>query len=788
MFAPKIAKEGSSPLQRSATMTTQRGSGDSSRWKQFALHRDDAHSLGPRWTKGGENAPAAGQTESQAAKIVGDSATPTWNLSKIPIFASQQTGSDQVPYPLRSPRPSAPLQARLEIGAVNDPLEHEADCVAERVMQVPSPLSGQASPKASAGSPAGVPALQRKCACAGACEDCRSEALSSERKQLHRKATTAQSSTPCEAPPIVHQVLQSPGRPLDPATRAFMEPRFGRDFSHVRLHSGESAERSAQEVGARAYTVGHNIVLGAEARSATCDSRRLIAHELAHVVQQGGGTGSLRRSPEERSPKDVPAERTCAYEKGEQATASTPHGVLGQDVAFAEVFGIHRGDEVLVADFPIGQAEMRPGARAEILRRWIPTYNSQSLKRLEFIGYTDCAGREKNNEALRKQRADSVAWLFGRGAANAEAAPPNEFLTDNASPHDRALNRSVLIRIKADKTMPPKKTTTDDTLVPAPTSTPVNPTPTPQAVDPVRTLVPVEDPFIVPQFGMDTIEGTRDGGSSGWGIWAIRQAASVLGIATVVFVGLSEADLAGMLEAAWIAIQISSGGLNNITGKAAEAVAMEALPKLTGVAAHELLDLNTLSESFPVIDTISPAGVVNVKSILVASALSGAALDKAVIGRAATDFISVLDINSPRMNKAAKLLLEHRSELIKKGVWPIDLTAVNEQGIKEYVINEMKFGVYEDQVDLIRKGLKQELLDRVKTGRLRINGKNVTQREIAGWVKSWTNRVQSIGITSDQMRELLEASRHLHDAQNPHLQKLVKQLMKRTNDYIPPHF
>src|SRR5437870_4678698 len=76
--------------------------------------------------------------------------------------------------------------------------------------------------------------LQRKCACGGTrgptgeCEDCR-------KKKLQRKATQPSTldSQPSEVPPIVHDVLRSPGQPLDEETRAFMEPRFGYDFSQV---------------------------------------------------------------------------------------------------------------------------------------------------------------------------------------------------------------------------------------------------------------------------------------------------------------------------------------------------------------------------------------------------------------------------------------------------------------------------------------------------------------------------------------------------------------------------
>ena len=94
------------------------------------------------------------------------------------------------------------------------------------------------------------------------------------------------------APASVDQVLASPGRPLEPALRQDMEQRFGHDFSRVRVHSGAAAEQSAQDVNANAYTVGNNIVFGAgRFAPGTHEGRRLIAHELTHVVQQSGSDG-----------------------------------------------------------------------------------------------------------------------------------------------------------------------------------------------------------------------------------------------------------------------------------------------------------------------------------------------------------------------------------------------------------------------------------------------------------------------------------------------------------------
>jgi hypothetical protein len=99
-------------------------------------------------------------------------------------------------------------------------------------------------------------------------------------------------------PQIVEAGLRSPGEPLDPATRAFMEPRFGYDFSHVRVHTDSKAVESARALNAMAYTFGRDVVFGpGKFAPASPSGQRLIAHELAHVVQQSGadGTRELQR-------------------------------------------------------------------------------------------------------------------------------------------------------------------------------------------------------------------------------------------------------------------------------------------------------------------------------------------------------------------------------------------------------------------------------------------------------------------------------------------------------------
>src|SRR5262245_26490612 len=109
-------------------------------------------------------------------------------------------------------------------------------------------------------TPASSKLLQRKCACGShtlcdECEDCKSEKGLLPRTSLSPRAEGGEA-----IPSIVHDVLRSPGEPLDPVTRSFIEPRYGHDFSRVRVHTDAKAAESAQAIDALAYTVGQDIV------------------------------------------------------------------------------------------------------------------------------------------------------------------------------------------------------------------------------------------------------------------------------------------------------------------------------------------------------------------------------------------------------------------------------------------------------------------------------------------------------------------------------------------------
>lgn len=131
--------------------------------------------------------------------------------------------------------------------------------------------------------------LRRKCAC-GAHTPGGSECRDCAGKRLRRSST--QAGPPMVAPQLVHDVVGSSGRPLDVATQSWMGSRFGSDFSRVRVHDDGRAAESARAVGALAYAVGSHVVFDAHQYApGTPAGRRLLAHELAHTLQDPGSGG-----------------------------------------------------------------------------------------------------------------------------------------------------------------------------------------------------------------------------------------------------------------------------------------------------------------------------------------------------------------------------------------------------------------------------------------------------------------------------------------------------------------
>ena len=160
-------------------------------------------------------------------------------------------------------------QKKLAVGRVDDPLEREADRAAEKVLGggMVGPLSA-ASQRQRTGQP-----------------------FDRRDVQITRQPSALPESTAATA---------GPGRPLSPAERTYFEPRFGQDFSAVRLHGDARAHSAVAAMNARAFTIGNRIFIDRREYSlATVAGRRLLAHELAHVVQQQSTAPVIQRDARE---------------------------------------------------------------------------------------------------------------------------------------------------------------------------------------------------------------------------------------------------------------------------------------------------------------------------------------------------------------------------------------------------------------------------------------------------------------------------------------------------------
>jgi len=224
-----------------------------------------------------------------------------------PILAQQQAFGNQA---MQRMLQSRDVQAKLIINDPGDRYEREADRVAEQVMRMPvPPLQRQIEPEeeeeeeeivqTKAISDQITPLVQREVE------------PEKDEEEIQTKAISGRTSgvTP-NIESHIHS-LKSGGRPLPESARNYFEPRFGRDFGHVRIHSDEKSANSAQSVNALAYTAGRSIVFGkGQYHPNSVAGRRLIAHELTHVAQQRPGavpvTSSVSRPVNHRSEHSRP--------------------------------------------------------------------------------------------------------------------------------------------------------------------------------------------------------------------------------------------------------------------------------------------------------------------------------------------------------------------------------------------------------------------------------------------------------------------------------------------------
>lgn len=204
----------------------------------------------------------------------------------------------------------------LPVSQPNDALEIEADQIADKVMRMPKPF--RFSPSENK--------VNRK----------RAEREEDEKgKKLH--LTENHDNTYSFAPPVMQDVLSSGGKPLDTRTRRFMESRFNYDFGNVKIHDNDLAAKSASSINALAYTSGNNIVFNSGQYNANSDSgKKLLAHELTHVIQQRDYRGKIQRQEDDKT-KTTP----CPTSVSIGSLAAFNHSSLSADDK--DVWGTYLG-------------------------------------------------------------------------------------------------------------------------------------------------------------------------------------------------------------------------------------------------------------------------------------------------------------------------------------------------------------------------------------------------------------------------------------------------------------
>jgi hypothetical protein len=184
---------------------------------------------------------------------------------------NQPSGTNKI-----APGKTVFFQPKLTVNKPDDQYEREADAMADNVMRMSDPSIGQNflfKPISHE--------IQRKCQ---QCEE--------EDKHVHRKESSEGEIQNSSGVDDYVNTLSLSGQPLPHASRGFFEPRFGHDFSNVRIHNDAVAAKSAQSINALAYTTGNNIVFNSGQYSPDTDSgKKLMAHELTHVVQQTKQSG-----------------------------------------------------------------------------------------------------------------------------------------------------------------------------------------------------------------------------------------------------------------------------------------------------------------------------------------------------------------------------------------------------------------------------------------------------------------------------------------------------------------
>ena len=196
------------------------------------------------------------------------------------IAASQPVPDEVIPAQeiTKDPFQNSSLQFKLSVGSADDPLEDEADSMADTVMRMPESNL-----------------IQRKCS---HCEDDEKVHRKPLASFIQRKESSASETIPESVSDRIH-ASQSGGSMINGTALDFMESRFGTDFGDVKIHTDSDAIQLNQELNARAFTVGSHVYFNeGQYNTNSDDGKKLLAHELTHTIQQANGLKRIQRSPQ----------------------------------------------------------------------------------------------------------------------------------------------------------------------------------------------------------------------------------------------------------------------------------------------------------------------------------------------------------------------------------------------------------------------------------------------------------------------------------------------------------
>jgi outer membrane protein OmpA-like peptidoglycan-associated protein len=412
---------------------------------------------------------------------------------------------------------SGVIQAKLKIGQPNDIYEQEADRVADEVMRMPEP-SVQRQPEEEEEDliqtkPLAeqiTPLIQKQM-----------EEEETEEKVLQTKGRTGQ--TPEVTPELESHIhaLRKGGQPLPKSVRAFFGSRIGHDFSRVRIHSSPEAVGMARALNAKAFTTGYDIVFGErQYNPRTTSGKKLLAHELTHVVQQAGN-GIDRKLVIDKLKEKYPTGQSAPFVqreelKKEKAYSSVPFVkpmgslLLSQKIPKPTV---KRTDDIIFATVYFGKDSfLLLDDNFKVVQKLGEKLRYMTNPTVIIDAHASTDGKNKYNMELSKNRGFAVRSilsskpkLFGTVKFSGEAYGETKTAVEEDNDESkRALNRRVEILITPSPVVKPKK------LIRLPTSEELlrminDPTCTPEQGDLAQILRDIAPPETVDRAGLENL-------------------------------------------------------------------------------------------------------------------------------------------------------------------------------------------------------------------------------------------------------------------------------------------